>query len=312
MPMIKVDNITKTFDTTKAVDSVSFEIQPGSVVGLLGPNGAGKSTTMRLLTGYLIADSGSIVIDDVNIEDDPQQLQQKIGYLPENNPLYMDMLVSETLEFAAKLSKIDPSHKKEAFDFAVQSVGLEKYYYRPIHELSKGYKQRVGLAMALLHQPEILILDEPSEGLDPTQRAEIRTLITNLAKDRTIILSTHVMQEVAAVCSRILIINRGKLVADGSPDELSRMAKSERALLMTIEGDNVVTSLEKIQGVQHVEAIKSEGAKQSVLIGLDADSTIQPEIARLSNTNKWVIWEMREQEHDLETIFQKITTKENE
>lgn len=310
--MIKADNITKTFHSTKAVDAVSFEIQPGSVVGLLGPNGAGKSTTMRLLTGYLTADSGTISIDGVNIEEDPHTIQQKIGYLPENNPLYYEMLVSEALEFAAKLSRLDTSRRKEAFDFAVHSVGIEQYYYRPIHELSKGYKQRVGLAMALLHQPDILILDEPSEGLDPTQRSEIRTLITELAKDRTIILSTHVMQEVAAVCSRILIINRGKLVADGTPEELSRMAKSERALVVTIEGDNVATSLEKVHGVLHIEITKSEDKKNSLLVGLDAETMIQPEIARLSRENNWVIWEMHDQEHDLETIFQKITTENYE
>jgi len=308
--MIKVDNITKTFNTTKAVDRVSFEIQPNSVVGLLGPNGAGKSTTMRLLTGYLTADSGIIEVDGVKIEDNPQSIQKKIGYLPENNPLYYEMLVSEALEFAAKLSLHDDSKKKEAFDFAVQSVGIEHYYYRPIHELSKGYKQRVGLAMALLHQPEILILDEPSEGLDPTQRAEIRSLITELAKNRTIILSTHVMQEVAAVCNRILIINRGKLVADGSSEELSRMAKSERTLMVTIEGENIQKLLEEIKGVQHVDVTKSENKKSSFLIGLDAESMIQPELSKLSRENNWTIWEIREQEHDLESIFQKIT-KEN-
>lgn len=310
--MIKVDNITKSFNTTTAVDAVSFEIQPGSVVGLLGPNGAGKSTTMRLLTGYLTADSGTILIDDVDIEKDPHTIQKRIGYLPENNPLYYDMLVSEALELAAKLSKLETSKKKEAFDFAVNAVGIEQYYYRPIHELSKGYKQRIGLAMALLHQPDILILDEPSEGLDPTQRSEIRSLITELAKNRTIILSTHVMQEVAAVCNRILIINRGKLVADGSSEELSRLAKSERALIVTIEGDNVVKPLEAIHGVQHVDVAHAEDNKQSLLIALDAETMIQPEIARLSRENNWIIWEMHEQEHDLETIFQKITTENYE
>jgi ABC-2 type transport system ATP-binding protein len=191
--MITVKNLTKKFDSFKAVDDISFSVEKGEIVGLLGPNGAGKTTTMRMLTGFLSADAGSIKIDEIDIEKDPVTAQKKIGYLPENNPLYKNMQVAEFLELADQLHQIKEADKKEALDFAVKAVGIEKVYYRSIGELSKGYKQRVGIAAALIHRPEIIILDEPTECLDPNQRAEIRQLIKDLSKEHTIIMSTHVM-----------------------------------------------------------------------------------------------------------------------
>lgn len=216
--MIKVKNLTKSFGVVKAVDNVSFTIRPGEIVGLLGPNGAGKTTVMRLLTGFLLPDHGLI------------QIEQKagIGYLPENNPLYQEMLVVELLNFSAEIKQLSPGERKKAFDFVVSVLGLNEVFYRPISELSKGFRQRVGLALALLCQPKILILDEPTEGLDPNQRLEMRQLIKKMAKGRTIIMSTHVMPEAAAVCNRILIINQGKLVADATPKKLAVLAKSRK------------------------------------------------------------------------------------
>jgi ABC-2 type transport system ATP-binding protein len=213
--MIRVQNVSKAFGSVQAVSGLSFDVDQGEIVGLLGPNGAGKSTTMRMMTGYLSPDSGDVLLDDVSVVTNPIMVQQQIGYLPENNPLYPDMLVSDLLSYSAQLKNISPETKEEAIDFAVKSVSIEDVYYRPIRELSKGYKQRVGLSVALLHKPKILILDEPSEGLDPNQRTEIRSLITSLAKHHTIIMSTHVMQEVEAVCNRMVIISNGTLVADG-------------------------------------------------------------------------------------------------
>ena len=193
--MLTVQRLTKSFGSTKAVDDLSFSIAAGEIVGFLGPNGAGKTTTMRLIAGYLSPDSGKILIDNKPVGEEGSDARRHIGYLPENNPLYRDMLVSEFLTLSADLKGIPSEKRAEAFDFAVRAVDIGDVYYRPVGELSKGYKQRVGMAVALLHRPSILILDEPTEGLDPNQRTEIRTLIKSLAKDRTILLSTHVMQE---------------------------------------------------------------------------------------------------------------------
>ncbi len=305
--MIIVDNLTKRFGTVTAVDNVSFQIEPGSVIGLLGPNGAGKSTTMRLLTGYLAPDSGAITVDGKSIDTNTREIQRRIGYLPENNPLYTDMLVSEALTFAANLSGLTTKQHADAFDFAVSSVGIQDYFYRPINELSKGYKQRVGLAMALLHKPDILILDEPSEGLDPTQRSEIRSLIKTLSKDRTILLSTHVMQEVAAVCDRILIINKGKLVADGSPSELTAQAAGKRKILLKIEGNGITESLDKLDGVLDIRVIDTTGTIVSIELTIAQDATIQPHLAQLVREHNWIIWELHEHVQNLEDVFQKLT-----
>lgn len=305
--MIIVDNLTKRFGTVTAVDNVSFQIEPGSVIGLLGPNGAGKSTTMRLLTGYIAPDSGAITVDGKSINTNTREIQRRIGYLPENNPLYTDMLVSEALTFAANLSGLTKKQHADAFDFAVSSVGIQDYFYRPINELSKGYKQRVGLAMALLHKPDILILDEPSEGLDPTQRSEIRSLIKTLSKDRTILLSTHVMQEVAAVCDRILIINKGKLVADGSPSELTAQAAGKRKILIKIEGNGITESLDKLDGVLDIRVIDTTGTIVSIELNIAQDAAIQPHLAQLVREHNWIIWELHEHVQNLEDVFQKLT-----
>lgn len=305
--MIIVDNLTKRFGTVTAVDNVSFQIEPGSVIGLLGPNGAGKSTTMRLLTGYIAPDSGAITVDGKSIDTNTREIQRRIGYLPENNPLYTDMLVSEALTFAANLSGLTKKQHADAFDFAVSSVGIQDYFYRPINELSKGYKQRVGLAMALLHKPDILILDEPSEGLDPTQRSEIRSLIKTLSKDRTILLSTHVMQEVAAVCDRILIINKGKLVADGSPSELTAQAAGKRKILIKIEGNGITESLDKLDGVLDIRVIDTTGTIVSIELNIAQDAAIQPHLAQLVREHNWIIWELHEHVQNLEDVFQKLT-----
>jgi len=305
--MIKVTNLTKKFGNVKAVDDLSFEIHSGEVLGFLGPNGAGKTTTMRMLTGFLSADKGKITIDGVDIEKDPIAAQKKIGYLPENNPLYKNMQVAEFLDLAASLHQISKEKKAEALDFVVKAVAIEKVYYRPIGELSKGYKQRVGIAAALIHKPQIIIMDEPTEGLDPNQRGEIRQLIKDLSKEHTIILSTHVMQEASAVCSRLLIINQGKLVADGTADDLSRLSQKEKILHFDLEGKEVESRLRSLVYVRKLEIEKKENDRFQGKLILEEGHEAQKDIARLTWDNHWVIWNLHEEAQRLEEIFQVLT-----
>lgn len=215
---IEVKNITKVYGEQKALDSISFSVNKGEIVGFLGPNGAGKSTLMKILTTYLTADEGEASVNGFDVLSQSKQVQQSVGYLPEHNPLYLDLYVREYLEFNADLHKVSKSKIEEV----IQLTGLTPESHKKISELSKGYRQRVGLATALLHNPEVLILDEPTTGLDPNQLVEIRELIKNIGKDKTVFLSTHIMQEVEAICDRIIIINKGKLVEDASIKELGK------------------------------------------------------------------------------------------
>jgi ABC-2 type transport system ATP-binding protein len=305
--MIKVENLTKKFGNVRAVDGLSFEVNSGEILGFLGPNGAGKTTTMRMLTGFLSPDKGKITIDRVDIEKDPIEAQKKIGYLPENNPLYKNMQVAEFLDLAASLHQIPEEKKKEAFDFVVKAVGIEKVFNRPISELSKGYKQRVGIAAALIHKPKIIIMDEPTEGLDPNQRGDIRQLIKDLAKEHTIILSTHVMQEASAVCSRLLIINQGKLVANGTTEDLSRLSQKEKVLSFELEGNEIETCLRGLSGFSDLKIEKKEDGHFLGKIILKEGHLAQKEIAKLSWENHWTIWSLHEEEKKLEEIFQTLT-----
>lgn len=307
--MIEVKNIVKKFGQTKAVNDVSFSIGKGEIIGLLGPNGAGKTTTMRILTGFLSSDSGSIKIDNIDIEKNPVEAQKKIGYLPENNPLYKNMQVAEFLDLAAQLHQISPNKKKEALDFAIKAVGIEEVYYAPINELSKGYKQRVGIAAALIHRPEIIILDEPTEGLDPNQRAEIRQLIKDLSKEHTIIMSTHVMQEASAVCSRMLIINKGKIIADGTPEQLSKLSQKECILALEIEGEKVKEELKSLANIKKIEIKNLQEKRFRIEIVPEDNIQIESIISQKIWENKWTIWKLEKQESNLEEIFQTLTKK---
>jgi ABC-2 type transport system ATP-binding protein len=306
--MITIKNVSKSFGSVVAVSDLSFQVDTGEIVGLLGPNGAGKSTTMRMMTGYLSPDTGDVLLDGISVVEDPTAVQQQIGYLPENNPLYHDMIVSDFLSYSAELKHIPLEERSNAIDFAVRSVSIESVYYRPIRELSKGYKQRVGLSIALLHKPKILILDEPSEGLDPNQRTEIRSLIISLAKNHTIVMSTHVMQEVEAVCNRMVIISNGKLVADGSPKELTRKTGSGgNRLDIEIEGKDVEKKLRKIIGVTGLEVHKGKEGRSIVKVGVLGRNKIQPALAKLAAREKWIIWKLSEEETHLEDVFHQLT-----
>ncbi|MBI2644760.1 ATP-binding cassette domain-containing protein [Candidatus Uhrbacteria bacterium] len=306
--MIHVENLTKSFKDVHAVRDLSFDIQQGEIVGLLGPNGAGKTTTMRLMTGFLAPDAGSVSIDGMLVTEQAANIQKHIGYLPENNPLYKEMLVSELLKFSADTKQIPKKDQHAAYDFVVSSVGIGDVFYRKIGELSKGYKQRVGLAVALLHQPKILILDEPTEGLDPNQRTDIRSLIKNLAKDRTIMVSTHVLQEASALCARMLIINKGKLIADGTPEGLSRTLRRGHCLFGEFEGAGIEYALRSLAHIEDIQIEKTEQGRIRARITSKESIELQPDISRLAREHQWIIWKLGEEEKSLEDIFHVLTS----
>jgi ABC-2 type transport system ATP-binding protein len=254
--MIEVSALTKTYGKKRGIDRVSFAIGEGEIVGFLGPNGAGKTTTMNIITGYLSANSGAAYIGGVDVLEDPITAKRKVGYLPEQPPLYMDMTVEEYLNFIFDLKKVRELKRAAHLSEIAALVGLTDHYKRLIRNLSKGYKQRVGLAQALVGNPEVLILDEPTVGLDPKQIIEIRNVIKALGKSRTIILSTHILQEVSAICERVLVINNGQIIADDKPDNLSSMITGDRKLSVRISGarDAVLKTLREVDGVRYAEA----------------------------------------------------------
>jgi len=307
MSLLALQNVAKRFDGVTAVDDVSFTVDRGEVVGFLGPNGAGKSTTMRMITQFLEPDAGSIALDGTPVSGDARASKRRIGYLPESNPLYGDMMVSEYLGFIADLREIAGAERSRALDEAVASTGLEPVFYRPIGELSKGFRQRTGLAQAILHKPDLLVLDEPTEGLDPNQRVEIRRLIADLGLDRTVLLSTHVLSEVRQSCSRLLIINRGKIVADGGVDAL--LQRAEGAVQITVEatGAGVADKLGKLPGVTGVEPTAMPGGRTRVTIASAADHDLRPDIFALATREGWTLYELHQEQGNLEALFRDLT-----
>ena len=305
--MIALSNVSKSFGPTVAVDDVSFTVDRGEVVGFLGPNGAGKSTTMRLITNYLEPESGSVTIDGTDVRDDPVAAKRRIGYLPENNPLYTDLLVSEYLQFVAGLRGVTENGPGGALDEAVQATGIAEVFYRPVGELSKGYKQRLGLAAAILHRPDFLILDEPTEGLDPNQRLEIRRLIREVGQERTVILSTHVLPEVEQTCSRIVVIHQGKIVADGSTDELIARARGLRTVVLEAQGEGVGDGLTGLPGVEAVKTLEARGDRTRVMLTAASEVDPRPEIFRLAVARGWVLFELYEETASLQDLFSELT-----
>src|SRR5881296_2928284 len=308
MPFLSLDGVSKRFGGVTAVDHVSFAVDRGQVVGFLGPNGAGKSTTMRLITQYYEPDTGTIKLDGVPLADAGRAAKRRIGYLAENNPLYEDMLVYDYLAFIADLRQLEGLPRRQALDAAVTATGIESVYYRPISELLKGFRQRVGLAQAILHRPDLLVLDEPTEGLDPNQRVEIRRLIGALGKDRTVILSTHVLSEVQQTCSRLLIINRGKIVADGAVERLIAQAAGAVEIAVEASGAGVAEALGKLPGVRQV-APQDRTADGRVALTLTADGTqdLRPEIFALAKARGWTLYELHQAAGSLEALFQQLT-----
>jgi ABC-2 type transport system ATP-binding protein len=310
--MIEVSNLTKMYGQKAAVNNVSFKIDDGEIVGFLGPNGAGKTTTMNILTGYLSATSGKAQVDGVDILEDPITVKKKIGYLPEQPPLYMDMTVKEYLNFIFDLKKVKidrQSHIKEICDL----VKITDVYNRIIKNLSKGYRQRVGIAQALIGNPQVLILDEPTVGLDPNQIIEIRNLIKKLGKKHTVILSSHILSEVQAVCDRIIVINRGNLIADGTADSLSKDLSGDHRLVIRVDGaeNDVYNILSKINGVVKVEKLgRKETGSFDFTVESEPGRDLRREISKRLAERGCAILMFKSNELTLEDIFIKLTIGE--
>lgn len=295
-----VNGLTKIYGSQKALDGVSFEVKPGEILGFLGPNGAGKSTTMKILTGYLPQSAGSATVCGFDVNSKPMEARKKIGYLPELNPLYTDMYIKEYLLFSASLMGLTGKVANEKVETMIAKTGLTLERKKQINQLSKGYKQRVGLAAAMLHNPEVLILDEPTSGLDPNQVIEIRNLIKEIGKDKTVIFSTHIMQEVEAMCSRVIIINKGKLVANDAIETLQKQLQKAFTLTVEFKQDIDETKLNTIKGLVQTE----RNGKQ---FSLKATHDIREDLAQLAQANGWLILSMQLAENSLEDVFQSLT-----
>ncbi len=305
---IVVENLTKVYGDQKAVDDISFEVKTGEVVGFLGPNGAGKSTTMKVLTCYMAPTHGKITLEGLDIDKDPDEIKKRIGYLPENNPLYTDMAIIDYLKFCAEIQGVDPSIIGERIHKMVDVCGLNVERHKKIGELSKGYRQRVGLAQAMIHDPEVLILDEPTTGLDPNQIVEIRKLIKELGKEKTVILSSHILSEVEATCDRILIINNGRIVADGTSETLRSQAQGQELVKVKVEAgdkDNVEKALLGLASVESVKALEEK--KDMFLVQSKPDLSSRKDIFDLCVKKKWYLMEMTGIETKLEDIFREVT-----
>lgn len=308
--MIEVRHLTRRFGPMTAVDDVSFSVRRGEVLGFLGPNGAGKSTTMKVITGFLAPTSGTAVVCGADIVAEPIAAKRHIGYLPEGAPAYPDMTPLGFLHFIARIRGFEGAAAKERIALAMKRTALESVLAQPIDTLSKGFKRRVGLAQALLHDPDVLILDEPTDGLDPNQKHEVRTLITALAPAKAIIISTHLLEEVDAVCTRATIIAHGKLLADGTPGELEARSRHHNAVRLAIAGDtsDAVTALLRLPSVQSVEPIvDSEGT--GFMIFPRAGQTIVAEVTDLVRTAGWPIAGIRVERGRLDDVFRAITSK---
>jgi ABC-2 type transport system ATP-binding protein len=311
-PLLSLEGVSKHFGPVAAVDDVSFSVDRGQVVGFLGPNGAGKSTTMRMITQFIEPDQGQVLFDGQRLSERDREAKRRIGYLPENNPLYTEMLVTEYLDFVAGLRGIPPGERRSELDRVVAATAIEDVFYRPIGELSKGFKQRVGLAQAILHRPDLLVLDEPTEGLDPNQRVEIRHLISHLGKDRTVILSTHVLQEVQHTCSRLLIINRGKIVADGPVEQLIASAKGLVQIAVEIQGSGVAKALEGLDGVKRVAPGETQDGRTALTVMADGSKDIRPAIFGLAREKNWTLYELHQETGSLEDLFRQLTAEPKE
>ena len=302
---VKVEQLTKTYGSQLALDSINFSVGKGEILGLLGPNGAGKSTTMKILTGYLLATSGKAEVCGLDVVKHPLEIKTKIGYLPEHNPLYPDMFVREFLDFTGSIHKIPSAKRKSRVEELIELTGLTAERRKKIGQLSKGYRQRVGLAQALIHDPEVLILDEPTTGLDPNQIIEIRNLILETGKSKTVILSTHIMQEVSAICNRAVIINRGKIVADKPVSELGASLSGNPVLRIKFMQRYDSSWLKKLNGVDSVRF----GKENEILVEIseNAGEETRAKIFTEAASRQQIITEMEMTETSLEQVFQSLT-----
>ncbi len=310
--MIEVKNLVKQYGKKLAVDNVTFTVNKGEILGFLGPNGAGKSTTMNIITGYLSATSGTVTINGHEILEDPVKAKAKIGYLPELPPLYLDMTVKDYLDFVYDLNKVKIPRKQHIREIC-ELVKITDVYNRLIKNLSKGYRQRVGIAQALIGNPDVLILDEPTVGLDPKQIIEIRNLIKELGKKHTVILSSHILSEVQAICERVIVINNGKIVADDTPDNLSKDMSTDHTLIVRVEGpeDEIYKTLSKIPKMVSVQALgeKESGGVFDFSVEAQKGEDIRREVFKRLAARNWSILSMRTNQLSLEDIFLQLTSE---
>jgi ABC-2 type transport system ATP-binding protein len=312
---IRVENLTKYYGEQLALDNISFEIKKGEIVGFLGPNGAGKTTTLKLITTFLTPTKGKIYVDGVDAEQDSLGVRKKIGYLPELNPLYGDMNVIDYLEYSAYLQSVPKDKISDSIKRMVKVCGLEEVRHKDIGELSKGYKQRVGLAQAMIHNPDVLLLDEPTSGLDPNQILEIRKLIKDLGKEKTLMLSTHILQEVEATCDRIIIINKGRIVADGSTDDLQKKFRGQLGIHLIVKKDprfgkeKIISLLESVKNVEKLKLIRDEDSAWVFDITANKGIDVREEIFRTIVANNLILLELHQEETSLEDIFRQLTLK---
>ena len=308
--LIKVENLSKNYGSVKAVKSISFELKDGQVVGFLGANGAGKSTTLKIMTGYISPSSGNVFYGKKNIQDDTSEIQKDIGYLPELNPLYSEMIVHDYLKFISEVRGISENDFKNAFQKVVEECSLNAVAHRTIANCSKGYKQRIGLAAALIHDPKILILDEPVTGLDPNQIVEIRELIKKLGKEKIVLMSSHILQEIQATVDRIIIINEGSIVADGSSEELlndSAKGKADLKLVVSNADENDIRDMKATIPSIDIKNISKEDSFTRINIEFPSNGDPREDIFKYAVDKNWVILEMVTSKQNLEDIFRKLT-----
>jgi ABC-2 type transport system ATP-binding protein len=311
---IAVRNLVKMYGDTAAINDISFDVKTGEILGFLGPNGAGKTTTMKIITCYMPPSSGSVEVDGMNTAEQSLEVRRKIGYLPEMNPLYLDMNVLDYLEYSAQLHGLRGGSVQQRIKEMVHVCGLEDVRHKDIGEMSKGYRQRVGLAQSMIHDPEVLILDEPTSGLDPNQIAEIRTLIKHLGRAKTVILSTHILSEVQATCDRVLIIHEGKIVANGSPAQLQQEFQGADTITMEIKAvaadpqAEIAPRLKTVAYVTGVTLLAHSEGRSTFEIHADKGNDIREALFRTAVSEGWIVLEMHRRVTSLEEVFHKLTT----
>ena len=303
--MIQVENLTKQFDDFTAVDNLSFNVAPGEVLGFLGPNGAGKSTTMKMITGFIDPTAGNVSIFGTSVSEHPLAVQKQMGYLPEGAPAYGEMTVIAFLRFIADVRGLSGDIKQQRLDTVIEQVQLSSVLHKTIDTLSKGFARRVGLAQAIIHNPQILILDEPTDGLDPNQKHQVRELIKGLAKDKIVIISTHILEEVSAVCTRALIINQGRLLLDGKPDELEKQSRYHNAICLQLANDeqNVENTLKDIPNVANVESLED----RTYMIFPVNGQMLLPQVVRFLDEKNWEVENLHLEKGRLEDVFRNVT-----
>ncbi len=312
--MIEVDGLTKRYGPVVAIDHINFTVKEGEIVGFLGPNGAGKTTTMRILTTFIPPSEGKAYVAGYDVVEEPLSVRKQIGYVPENPPLYSDMKVLDYLKFMGELRQVPKKSLQEGIDYVVDKCKLGDVIHKQIGHLSKGYRQRVGVAQALLHNPKILILDEPTIGLDPKQVVEVRKLIRELGRDHTIMLSTHILPEVSVTCDRVLIIHKGKIIAEDTPEELAKKLKGTHTLRITLGGDNPETMKKELENFTEVKSVRifNEGISKGTtfLVETEKDVDIRADLSRFIIFRKWDLYELTPVGVSLEEVFLHLITME--